>query len=143
MAYDGKGGGGGNRNDAIYEQAAKKLEKAAKACRIQKGGVECAVLDIAAAVVKNAPAVADALAGRNSRSALGSLHQRALAAAAEIEVEATPNAPSALKEAVPPTSAEAAVSGATAMEASPAVANAVAEPAQEPVAEEEGPRERS
>jgi hypothetical protein len=131
MAISGKGGGEGNGRAAVYEKSAKQLEKAAKACRVQKGGVECAILDLAASVVKNAPAIADALTKRGRNGSLGEAPERALAAAAEIAVEATrvgAPAPKTVPEAASPTS----VSGASEVAEPPAVLNAVAEPASGP-----------
>jgi hypothetical protein len=40
--------------DALFNKSAKHLRGAAKACRVNKGGVACAVLDLAAAVIDNA-----------------------------------------------------------------------------------------
>ncbi|ABS28160.1 hypothetical protein [Anaeromyxobacter sp. Fw109-5] len=47
--------------DVIFNKSAKHLRRAAKACRVNKGGLGCAVLDVAAALIDNAPALSQAL----------------------------------------------------------------------------------
>ncbi|WP_242333388.1 hypothetical protein [Anaeromyxobacter sp. SG66] len=51
--------------DAIFEKSSKQLRRAAKACRVNKGGLACATLDFAAAAIDNADAITAALAERS------------------------------------------------------------------------------
>ena len=138
MAHDGKVGGGGNRRDAIHEKFAKKLEKAAEACRVQKGGLDCLKMDVEAAVVRNASAIADALL-RDAGGGLGAHRAPALAATVESDVAPKQCGPSMPETKGAAPSAPTAVSGAVEVEESPAVLNAIAEPAAAPVAKMEEP----
>ena len=49
--------------DAILRKSSRQLRTAAKACRVNKGGISCAMLDVAAAVIDNAPALTSFLGG--------------------------------------------------------------------------------
>ena len=49
--------------DAILRKSTRQLRTAAKACRVNKGGLSCAMLDVAAAVIDNAPALTSFLGG--------------------------------------------------------------------------------
>jgi hypothetical protein len=66
-------GGGPVGVDAIFEKSSKQLRRAAKACRVNKGGLACATLDFAAAAIDNADAITAALAER-SRAVPRTLH---------------------------------------------------------------------
>jgi hypothetical protein len=50
-------GAGPDDLDAIFSRTTKQLRGAAKACRVGKGGVACAVLDVAAAIIENVQAL--------------------------------------------------------------------------------------
>ncbi len=46
---------GANPLDPLFKRVANQLESAGKRCRVQKGGASCAVFDLSATVVRNAP----------------------------------------------------------------------------------------
>lgn len=50
---------GGDPIDALLEKTAKKVQSAAKACRVGGGGLACLALDISAAHIRNAKAVGE------------------------------------------------------------------------------------
>lgn len=50
---------GGDQIDVLLEKTAKKVQNAAKACRIGGGGLACLALDISAAHIRNAKAVGE------------------------------------------------------------------------------------
>ncbi len=49
--------------DEILRKSSRQLRTAAKACRVNKGGLSCAMLEVAAAVIDNAPALTSFLGG--------------------------------------------------------------------------------
>lgn len=52
MGASGKGGSGDV--EVIFNRTSRQLRRAAKACRVKKGGIACAVIDLAAVAVDHA-----------------------------------------------------------------------------------------
>lgn len=100
-------GPGSTYLDAIFQKSSKQLRGAAKACRVNKGGVACAVLDLAAAVIDNAkeltamPGLAEA-GGDDAPLADAAPAAKAAATAAKAGEVQAENAPAEKKPAAPP-----------------------------------------
>lgn len=54
-ADGGNASAGAPSLDRLFNRVATQLESAGKRCRVQKGGASCAVFDLSATVVRNAP----------------------------------------------------------------------------------------